>query len=262
MSTIVLIPGAGGEGWYWHLVSPLLERAGHRVVAPDLPSGDDAATFDDYADAVIEAVRAVGPASASAADGHAADRAEGTGIGTLSGAANDDVVVVAQSLGGFTAAAVCERLPVRLLVYVNAMIPLPAENSGAWWQATGQGEAAAAYAREQGRDPAAVFDPVEGFFHDVPPEVTAEALGRAEPPQSEHIFDSAAPASAWPVENVRVVAGRYDRLFPLPFMQRISRERLGIEPVIVDSGHLSALAAPDALATLILEFIDDLPQSA
>ena len=29
MSAYVLIPGAGGDAWYWHRVVPLLQAAGH-----------------------------------------------------------------------------------------------------------------------------------------------------------------------------------------------------------------------------------------
>ena len=35
-ATYVLLPGAGGEAWYWHLVAPILRAEGHEVVAPDL----------------------------------------------------------------------------------------------------------------------------------------------------------------------------------------------------------------------------------
>ena len=38
MSTYLLIHGAWHGAWCWYKVIPRLERAGHRVVAPDLPS--------------------------------------------------------------------------------------------------------------------------------------------------------------------------------------------------------------------------------
>jgi pimeloyl-ACP methyl ester carboxylesterase len=38
MTTIVLIPGAWHGAWCWHKVIPILESAGARVLAPDLPS--------------------------------------------------------------------------------------------------------------------------------------------------------------------------------------------------------------------------------
>jgi hypothetical protein len=49
----------------------------------------------------------------------------------------DDVVLVAQSLGGCTAPLAAARPGVRALVFVNAMIPVPGETPGAWWGNTG-----------------------------------------------------------------------------------------------------------------------------
>jgi hypothetical protein len=36
-------------------------------------------------------------------------------------------------------------------------------------------------------------------------------------------------------------------------MQALSKERLGIDPEVVDSGHLPALAQPDGLTKLLLK---------
>ena len=54
--TFVLIPGAGGAAWYWHLVVPLLREAGHEAIAIDLPADDPAAGLPEYADLVIRAI--------------------------------------------------------------------------------------------------------------------------------------------------------------------------------------------------------------
>jgi hypothetical protein len=45
-----------------------------------------------------------------------------------------------------------------------------------------------------------------------------------------------------------VIACRHDRLFPLDFMRRLARERLGVEVDVIDSGHLPALSRPRELA--------------
>jgi hypothetical protein len=37
MATYVRIHGAGGAGWYWHLVERELRARGHGVVVMDLP---------------------------------------------------------------------------------------------------------------------------------------------------------------------------------------------------------------------------------
>lgn len=42
MSTYLLVHGAWHGAWCWRHVTPLLEQAGHQVMAPDLPgSGQD-----------------------------------------------------------------------------------------------------------------------------------------------------------------------------------------------------------------------------
>ena len=145
MATYTLIHGAGGDSWYWHLVAPRLAALGHEVVAVDLPCDDDSAGLDEYAHCVLEAV---GP--------------------------RQDVILVAQSLGGFTAPLVCERLPVSLMVLVNAMVPTPGEPAGQWWANTGH----------VFPDP---FDPAEVFAHDVPADTqdrhAADGITRGDIPR-------------------------------------------------------------------------------
>jgi hypothetical protein len=55
MATFALIHGGGDVGWYWHLVEAELRRHGHDAVAPDLPC-NDAASLDEYADTVVDAI--------------------------------------------------------------------------------------------------------------------------------------------------------------------------------------------------------------
>ena len=90
----MLLPGAGGEAWYWHLVAGRLRDRGHEVVSPDLPAGDDGAGLAEYADAALDAI-----------------------------GERDDLVVVAQSMGAFFAPLLCDRAEVRQLILVGPMIP-------------------------------------------------------------------------------------------------------------------------------------------
>jgi pimeloyl-ACP methyl ester carboxylesterase len=219
MATYVLIPGAGGDAWYWHLLEPELRGRGHDVVAADLPANDDSAGLAEYAGAVVEAI---------------GDR---TGI-----------VLVAQSLGGFTAPLVCERVPVDLLVMLNAMVPSPGESAGEWWTNTGHAKARAEQAARDGRNLAADEDLMDAFFHDVSPEVVAEAWARGEPRQSGTPFEEPWPLREWPDVPTRFLQGRDDRFFPVEFQRRVVRERLGITPDEMAGGHLVALACPKELA--------------
>jgi pimeloyl-ACP methyl ester carboxylesterase len=219
MATYVLIPGAGGDAWYWHLLEPELRGRGHDVVAADLPANDDSAGLAEYAGAVVEAI---------------GDR---TGI-----------VLVAQSLGGFTAPLVCERVPVDLLVMLNAMVPAPGECAEEWWANTGHAKARVEQAARDGRDLAADEDLRDAFFHDVPPEVTAEAWARGEPHQSGTPFKQPWPLPKWPEVPTRFLQGRDDRFFPVEFQRRVVGERLGITLDEMAGGHLVALSHPKELA--------------
>ena len=218
MATYVLIPGAASDSSYWYLVTPELERRGHAVVAVDLPNEDDSAGLPEYADAVVDAI-----------------------------GDHTDLVLVAQSMGGFTAPLVCERVPVDLMVLVAAMVPTPGESGGQWWTNTGQGEAMREQAERDGRDPD-VTDDETLYFHDVPAAVKAEVFASPQRGQSGTPFEAPFPLAAWPDVPTRFLLGRQDRLFPPDFQRRIVRERLGIVPDEMDSGHLPALAHPVELA--------------
>lgn len=223
MTTFVLVPGAGGQAWYWHRVGPELRARGHEVIAVDLPATDDGAGFAEYADVVVAAIR---------------DRRR-------------DLVLVGQSLGGFTVPLVAERVPVERIVLLNAMVPKPGESGGAWWEVTGQAEARAAFAAREGRV-ADTFDPLVDFFHDVPPDVTAVAMaGGAD--QSGTPFEKPWPLASWPEVPTRFLQGREDRFFPLEFQRRVVAERLpGVEVEELPGGHLLALSRPVELAEALV----------
>jgi pimeloyl-ACP methyl ester carboxylesterase len=206
--TFVLIHGAGDVGWYWHLVEAELRARGHEAIAPDLPCEDDSAGLPEYADTVVGAI----------------------------GDRRTDLVVVAQSAGGFTAPLVCDRVAVDLLVLVAPMIPAPGEAPADYWANTGY----FAEARDRYDDTSALF------YQDVPPELAAEALNRARG-QSEARMGEPSPLRAWPGVPTRVLICRDDRLFPARYLRRVARERLGITPDEIDGGHTPALSRPREL---------------
>ena len=207
MATFVLIPGAGSAAWYWHLVVPRLEALGHTVVAVDLPCDDDTAGFAEYADAVVDAI----------------------------GDRTDDLIVVAQSMAGFTAPLVAVRAPVAMMVLVAAMVPAPGESAGEWWANT-------RHATAIDTDDLEVL-----FLHDVPPDVAAESAHDLRT-QSMRPFEEPWPLDRWPDVPTRFLLCRDDRFFPADFQRRVVQQRLGITPDEMDGGHLPALSRPQDLA--------------
>jgi pimeloyl-ACP methyl ester carboxylesterase len=142
-----------------------------------------------------------------------------------------DLIVVGHSLGGFTAPLVCARRHVDLLVLVAGMIPSPGESFTDWWTNSGY--------EESGSD--------DVFYHDVPPELAAEARTR-EREQAEKPLHDPWPLEHWPDVPTRYLLCRNDRLFPAQWARRHARERLGIEPDEMDGGHYIALSRPRELA--------------
>jgi pimeloyl-ACP methyl ester carboxylesterase len=146
------------------------------------------------------------------------------------------LIVVAQSFGGYTAPLVCARVPVDLLVLVAGMVPAPGESAQEMFANTG-------YRQEPQDDPSARAV----FYHDVPPELADQALANGRT-QSDTPGSEPWPLPAWPSVPTRYVLCLNDRLFPAAWVRRVVRDRLGITPDAIDSGHCPALSQPGQLA--------------
>ena len=222
-TVFVLLPGAGGAAtWLYRELTPLLRAAGHGALPVDFTAADAARGLPGYADAVVAAM------------------AVGAGRGA---------VLVAQSLAGFTAPLVAQRVPLRAVVLLNAMIPVPGERPGEWWGNVDSETARLDAARRGGYTIDIDLDVY--FGHDVDPAVWA-ADTPEQHDEPDAVFDSVCAFEAWPDIAQRVVAGADDRFFPVGLQQRLARERLGIEADVRPGGHLLPLSQPKALAEYLL----------
>ena len=103
MATFLLVHGACTGGWCWEKVVPLLEAAGHKACAPDLPGlGDDQTP----------------PANVTLADN--VDK-----LARILDKMEEQVILVGHSLGGVTISQLAEarRRKIKALVYVCALLP-------------------------------------------------------------------------------------------------------------------------------------------
>jgi pimeloyl-ACP methyl ester carboxylesterase len=221
----VLIPGAGSGPWTWEAVAERLRDAGHDAIGVDLPCEDPNAGLGDYADVTLAAIDERHP------------------------------VLVAQSLGAFTAALVCTRVPVAMIVYLNAMIPLPGESPGAWWENTRWEQAVreelARYGQPREWGPEALS---AMFMNDASDELAEEA-GRHARSQSSAPFKDELPRAGWPKVPTRYVLARHDRFFPAAFQRRLVKERLQMKPDEIDGGHLAIRTNPDAVVALLEGYV-------
>jgi pimeloyl-ACP methyl ester carboxylesterase len=220
--SFVLIPGAGSTAGFWQRVDPRIQEAGFGSIAVSLPNWPGA-TFADQADAIVAAAEAL-----------------------------EEITLVAQSMGAFSAPLTCDRLPVAELVLVNAMIPAPGETAGEWWANTGQAEAMRSNDLREGRDPDASFDAQTYFLHDLSPDVLAQLTSSDNTQPVDSLFGTPFALSRWPAVPTTVLAGRDDRFFPYEFQRRLAKERLGLDAEPLPGGHLLALSQPEALVARLV----------
>lgn len=219
----MFIPGAGATPWLWHLVEAELRARGRRSVAVDLPNDDDSAGLSDYTDAVVGAIGE-----------HA------------------DPILVAHSLGAFTAPLVCEHVPVKMMILVSGMIPKPGETAADWWTNTGHSEALQAQEERDGWHP---DDPAALFLHDLPPDIVQQAPAHTRD-QSGTPFGEPWPLSSWPDVPTKFLLCRDDRFFPAEFMRTVVWRRLGIVPDEMGGGHAGPLSRPQEMVDWLQAYAD------
>jgi pimeloyl-ACP methyl ester carboxylesterase len=232
MTTFALVHGAWHSGSCWDSTATLLRAAGHPVVAPDLPCDDPAATLADYRSAVLD---------------------------SLAPHPSDDLVLVGHSLGGVTIPLVAEARPVRALVFVCALLPLPGValsqdqlvEEGLFapeWPALASRQVRAA-------DGSSTWPPdaaIEAFCHDCRPDVAARAVAALRP-QHWGMANEPSPLHGYPEVPATAVVCAGDRVLAAESCARLAEERLGATVIRLGGGHNPMQAQPERLAQILLE---------
>lgn len=233
MTTYALIHGAYHGAWCWNLVAPLLEAAGHRAIAVDLPVGDVSADLDDYADIVCDAV-----------------------------AGADDVVVVGHSMGGLVAPLVASRRPVDEIVFVCAPVPEPglSMNDLRERDADMMLGALKGHIVDVGDGTRACDeDGARTAFLHACPELLADWAVRLLRPQAGTPTAQPVPLDQLPGCRYRYVVCADDRMISPDWSRRRARAALGVDPVELTGGHDPMLSSPVALAEVLLEAARTVP---
>ena len=226
---IVLVHGNFHGAWCWDLLTPELWARGHSVTTVNLPIEDPAAGASHYAGTVIEAI---------------ADAEQ-----------PEPPVIVGHSMAGLVIPIVAGRVPVRRLVFLNALLPRPgmsANDQRAVEPIDGTAPSTTAEWADLGQDVWRVGPntATELSFNDVPPDVAAWAIAQLRP-QAYLVVNEVTPLTAWPEVPVSSIACRGDRAVNPDWVRQAARDRLGVEPIVLDGGHSPFLSRPAELAAVL-----------
>lgn len=226
MPTLVLLHGAWHGAWCWEPLQRELASQDIQSVAVELPIDEPDAGIERYAQVVDHA-------------------AEGRG----------EVVVVAHSLAGLVAPVVAERLGARGIVMLAALWPEPGSSAREqarelpgiytqWYREAPQVRC------EDGSTGLPMDVALDLLYPDCDPAAAMAAAARLRP-QHWGMWSDPSPLTAWPDVPTAGIACREDRMLGEVGMLA-GAERASAPLVWLDSGHSPMLAAPKALAAVII----------
>ena len=227
---LVLIHGSYFGSWSWQVITPELQRLGHRVTAIDLPISERGRGASDYADAVIAG----------------SDWAE-------------PPVLVAHSMAGLVAPIVAARRGVRQVIFIAAFLAQPGR-SGADQRAAEPIDPTTPPTTSEWTDLGDGLWSVgpntarELFMHDASDEVVAWALPQLRP-QFYGVMNEITPLAAWPDVKSDYIVCRDDHAANPDWGRQAARERLGVTAIEIDGGHSPMLSRPTELAAVLDDIV-------
>lgn len=244
MATFVLIHGAWHGGWSFELIQPMLEAAGHTVIAPDLPGmgGTDAelaeATLGRWADFVAD----------------------------LCVTSEKPVILCGHSRGGLVLSETAERVPseIAALVYICAMM-LPSGLSREQWRERAEPNPAfRAIVQPHPSGIATVIDRANAapiFAQLSPPDLVEKAFDRlmAEPdqPRLTELHLSEARYGSVPRHYIECL---HDRTIPISDQRMMQALQPCASITSLDADHSPFLSRPRELADALLKIATEIEQ--
>jgi pimeloyl-ACP methyl ester carboxylesterase len=215
-----LVHGAWHDGTCWEPLVAELAGRGHECLTPVLPLGDPAATFVDYADAVLHCL-----------------------------AGRDHPVLVGHSMASAVVALVAARVPVRLLVYLcPALVGLPSPPGEPPYRRAGS-EPPPVDAQDR------MWWPRERALTELYGRVAdrqlADRLAQRLRPQPRSVFRAPYPLKHPPDVPIAFLYARDDEMFDDGWSRWIAANLFGAQPVELPGGHFPMLEHPGLLADVL-----------
>jgi pimeloyl-ACP methyl ester carboxylesterase len=223
----MLVHGAWHASWCWERLVPELDVLGHRSLTVDLPSDDPAATYETYADVVVDALSEE----------------------------DEEVILVGHSMAGMTIPLVADRRPVRRLVYLCSLIPMPGrsflEQLGVEPDTVLPEYEAGMEADEQGTGTWTDREVARRVLYaDCEEEVARAAFERLRPQAGTPYLQPCALETFPPTRSTYVVCGD-DHLVNPDWSRRQAADRAGAELIEMPGGHSPFLSRPRAVADVL-----------
>jgi pimeloyl-ACP methyl ester carboxylesterase len=210
-----LVHGSGHGAWCWQRLIGALAALGYTSVAMDLPCEEEGAGARRYADTVVDVLADVA----------------------------DDVVLVGHSLGGLTIPVVASERPIRKLIFLAAVMPMPGQS----------------LEEQKEAEPCMVFpfeepSSLRRRWYNATNEADATwALAQVRA-QSQTPTREVTPLVAWPDVDAAYIVPSDDHAINPAWERKASRERLGVEPhELAGADHSLFLSRPADLARLLVK---------
>jgi pimeloyl-ACP methyl ester carboxylesterase len=229
MTTFALLHGGQHGGWCWDLVVDELAARGFRAVAPDMPIEDPAAGAREWAQSVSDAL----------------------------GDTDDDVVAVAHSMGGMALPVLAAMRPVRRMVFLGAVVPVPGMS---FLEYLGTPEGAQAVTMPMGPDQepdelgrgACSWATARTYFYPDVPEDLARSSWEKLRSNALTVFVEPCPLDTWPdVPSTSLVLTEDAAVSP-DWQRLVARGRLGSDLVELPGSHSPFLTRPAELADALV----------
>jgi pimeloyl-ACP methyl ester carboxylesterase len=170
---------------------------------------------------------------------------------------DEEIVAVGHSLAGLFLPLLPVRSPrLQRLVYLGALLPEPALSFDDQMQ---RGPTPFAHYQPRvtaiGHPDGSASCPearaLEVFFHDCPPDLAVGAAAHLRRQHWRHTQEPT-PLTQWPDVRSDYILCRADRVVDPAWSRRVARQRLGVEPLVIDGGHSPFLSRPAELAALLI----------